>query len=201
MSTIPNEAQCIEILRSQGAPDRLIKHVCKVMVLAVAVAEGCGADVELVRAGGLLHDVGRTRTHELQHAVEGETIARSLSLPEPLVLIIRKHMGAGILPEEAAGLGLPDLDYMPSTLEEKIVCHADNLVGDTEYLTSQASYQNFLRKGLEEVGKRMLAMHGELSDRCGTDIDAMILEVRERNHRAPCGRYLRMEVSEWTDGL
>jgi hypothetical protein len=39
-------------------------------------------------------------------------------MPEPLVLIIRKHVGAGILPEEARALGLPDRDYFPSTLEE-----------------------------------------------------------------------------------
>jgi tRNA (cytidine56-2'-O)-methyltransferase len=92
LSTTPNEQECIEILRSQGAPDRVIKHVCKVMVLAVAIAERCGADVELVRAGGLLHDVGRTRTHGIRHAVEGAAIARSLGLPERLVLVIQKHI-------------------------------------------------------------------------------------------------------------
>jgi uncharacterized protein (TIGR00295 family) len=183
------------------APDRLIKHGCTVMVLAVAVAEYCQADMELVKAGGLLHDIGRTRTHDLRHGVVGETIARSLSLPEPLALIIRKHMGAGILPEEAVKMGLPELDYLPSTLEEKIVCHADNLVGDAEYLTSQASYQDFLRKGLERAGERMLAMHQELSDRCGTDVDEIVLEIQERSHRGPCGRYLRMESKKWADGI
>jgi uncharacterized protein (TIGR00295 family) len=194
LSTIPNEQQCIDILKAQGAPDRVIKHVCTVTQLAVAIALRCGANVELVRAGGMLHDLGRTRTHGIGHGVEGESIARSLSLPEPLVLIIRKHVGAGILPGEAKMLGLPDRDYIPSTLEEKIVCHADNLVGDADYLTSRLAYEDFVRKGLPGSGDRMLTMHRELSAICGADIDTIVDEVGQRELSGPCARYLRMRI-------
>ncbi len=197
MSTIPNEQECLDILRGQGAPDRVIKHVCTVMVLAVAIAEKCGADVELVRAGGLLHDLGRTRTHGIRHAVEGVSIARSLHLPEPLVLVIQKHIWAGMTPREAAEVGLPDLDYMPSSREEKIVCHADNLVGDAVYLTSQESYRDFVRKGFESTGQRMLAMHRELSDLCGQDIDELIPGMAEKRWNGPCSRYLELKIKKW----
>lgn len=197
MSTIPSEQECLEILKAQGAPDRVIKHVCTVMVLAVAIAERCAANVELVRAGGLLHDLGRTRTHGIRHAVEGVSIARSLNLPEPLVLIIQKHVWAGMTPSEAAEVGLPDLDYMPSTAEEKIVCHADNLVGDADYLTSQESYRELVRKGYESTGQRMLAMHRELSDRCGQDIDEIVRDLDVRKWNGPCARYLELKVEKW----
>jgi uncharacterized protein (TIGR00295 family) len=199
LSTIPNEQQCLDILRSQGTPDRVIKHVCTVTQLAVAIARRCGANVDLVRAGGLLHDVGRSRTHGIRHGVEGEIIARSLSLPEPLVLIIRKHVGAGILPEEAAALGLPDLDYIPSTLEEKIVCHADNLVGDADYMTSSLAYADFVRKGLRDSGERMLVMHRELSEACGTNVDSIVEEVGRQEPEGPCAGYLRMHIDRWSD--
>ncbi len=199
MSTIPSEQQCIEILRAQGTPDRVIKHVCTVAQLAQAIARRCGADMELVRAGGLLHDIGRSRTHGIRHAIEGESIARALSLPEPLVLIIRKHVGAGILPEEARRLGLPDLDYIPLTLEEKIVCHADNLVGDADYMTSMLSYEDFVRKGIRDSGERMLIMHRELSAACGTDVDAIVEEVRHQEPDGPCARYLKMHIDKWSD--
>ncbi|MDW5561770.1 MAG: HDIG domain-containing protein [Methanomassiliicoccus sp.] len=198
MSTVPNEQECIEILRSQGTPDRVIKHVCTVTRLAVAIARRCGADIDLVRAGGLLHDVGRSRTHGIRHGVEGEAIARSLALPEPLVLIIRKHIGAGIIPEEARVLGLPELDYIPSTLEEKIVCHADNLVGDADYMTSRAAFEDFVRKGLRESGERMLAMHRELSAVCGTDVDTIAANL-EPLDKSPCSKYLEMRINKWTD--
>lgn len=199
MSPIPNEQQCLDLLRAQGTTDRVMKHVCTVTRLAVAIARCCGADVDLVRAGALLHDIGRSRTHGIQHGVVGEDIARSLSLPEPLVLIIRKHVGAGILPDEASALGLPGRDYMPSTVEEKIVCHADNLVGDDRYLSSEASYRDFLRKGLDDAGRRMLDMHGELSRRCGRDIDEIVLSLTSRAERGPCTKYLEMRISEWSD--
>jgi uncharacterized protein (TIGR00295 family) len=199
LSTIPNEQQCIDILRAQGAPDRVIKHVCTVTQLAVGIAKRSGADVDLVRAGGMLHDVGRSRTHGIRHGVEGEAIARSLALPEPLVLIIRKHVGAGILPEEARALGLPDRDYVPSTLEEKIVCHADNLVGDADYMSSVLAYDDFVRKGLRESGDRMMAMHRELSAACGTDVDSIVEEVRHQQAEGPCARYLRMPIDKWSD--
>lgn len=42
--------------------------------------------------------------------------------------IIRRHVGAGIASEEAKSLGLPDLDYIPRSLEERIVCFADKMV-------------------------------------------------------------------------
>lgn len=197
MSTIPNEQECLDILRGQGASDRVIKHVCTVMVLAVAIGEKCGADIELVRAGGLLHDLGRTRTHGIRHAVEGAFIARSLHLPEPLVLIIQKHIWAGMTPQEAAEVGLPDLDYMPSSIEEKIVCHADNLVGDASYLTSRESYQDFVRKGFESTGKRMLAMHQELSALCGQDIDEIVKDPAVKTWNGPCSHYIELEIKKW----
>jgi hypothetical protein len=100
---------------------------------------------------------------------------------------------------EAAEMGLPDLDYMPSTVEEKIVCHADNLVGDAIYLTSLESYQDFARKGYESTGQRMLQMHKEISDRCGQDVDDIVRQVRVLDHQGPCSKYLKMDIAKWSD--
>lgn len=200
MSTYPSEQQCIDLLKAYGVTERIIKHVCTVTVLAVTIAERCGADVPLVQAGAMLHDIGRTRTHGIRHGVEGEDMARAMSLPEPVVQIIRRHVGAGILPEEAAVMGLPDRDYVPVTLEEKIVCHSDNLVSDDRYIESQESYRDFVSKDLENSGRRMLAMHKELSNLCGSDVDEVVREVRMKRHSGPCSEYLKMEIKRWTDG-
>ncbi len=174
MSTIPNEEECIRILLEEGVHDRVIRHVCVVKAVAEVIGKRCGADLDLVRAGSLLHDLGRSRTHDIRHGVEGALLARGRGLSEPLALIIQKHIGAGITADSARALGLPEMDYVPTTLEERIVCHADNLVGDTEVLTSQESYVNFVRKGLEEQGRNMLSMHSELSAACGMDIDDIV---------------------------
>jgi len=152
LSTIPSEEECIRILLDEGTSTRVIRHVCTVMKVAEAIALRCGADIELVRAGALLHDLGRSRTHGIRHGVDGVLLAREKDLPEDLVLIIQKHVGAGITPDDARSLGLPPLDYIPSRLEEKVVCHADNLVDDMEVITSQLSYQDFGGEGAGRTG-------------------------------------------------
>mgnify|MGYP000915206808 CR=1 FL=1 len=189
MSTIPSESECLRILADEGVHPRVIGHVCVVMRVAEAIALRCGASLALVRAGALLHDLGRGRTHGIRHGVEGARRARELGLPEELVLIIQKHVGAGIDPENAKGLGLPPLDYMPSTLEERIVCHADNLVDDGAVIGSQEAYQDFVGKGLERQGQRMLEMHHELSEACGVDIDEMMPSIDLKGH-SPCSELI-----------
>jgi uncharacterized protein (TIGR00295 family) len=189
LSTIPSEDECIRILLDEGVHSRVVSHVCTVMRVAEAIAMRCGADLTLVRAGALLHDLGRGRTHGIGHGVVGAQRARELGLPEALVLIVQKHVGAGITPENAIELGLPPLDYMPSTMEERIVCHADNLVDDGRVITSQEAYLDFIGKGLEEQGGRMLEMHRTLSDACGVDIDELTPGI-DLKGRGPCSKYL-----------
>jgi len=123
--------RCIEILRDAGCHENVIRHSRVVADIAVAIAERIeGADIEQVRIGALLHDLGRARTHGLAHFLEGVKIAEELGLPRAVQLIIERHIGAGLPAAEAKALGLPEKDFIPQTLEEKIVAQADNLVND-----------------------------------------------------------------------
>ena len=128
-------------------------------------------DAGLVRAGALLHDIGRSRTHGMMHAVAGAEVARELGLPEALVHIIERHIGAGVVREEAARLGLPPKEYLPLTLEEKIVAHADNLAGSRGKLMLKEVLDDLRWKGVPQLVPRMEALHRELSGLCGVDID------------------------------
>jgi len=162
-----------------------------VLLVSVRIAERCNADMSLVVAGALLHDVGRSRTQGIFHSVAGADIAKSRGLPEELVRIIRRHLGAGLTWEEAKALGLPRGNYLPETLEEKIVTHADNLVGDTEVRTLEKSVEDFEERGLGVAAERMRAMHDELSRVCGADIDEIVREPRlKRKIKGPCGAYV-----------
>lgn len=189
LSTIPSEEECIRLLIEERVSTGVVAHVCTVMRVAEAIAMRCSADLSLVRSGALLHDLGRSRTHDIRHGVEGARRARELGLPESLVMIIQKHVGAGITLENARDLGLPPLDYVPSTLEEMIVCHADNLVDDDKVITSQDAYLDFAGKGLEEQGRRMLDMHRTLSEACGMDVDE-ITKAIDLKGQGPCSNYL-----------
>ncbi|EHP87223.1 TIGR00295 family protein [Methanotorris formicicus] len=93
---------------------------------------GYEVDLNLVRLGGLLHDIGRSKTHSIEHGVVGAEILRMYGFDERLALIAERHIGAGITKKEAIELGLSPKDYIPITLEEKIVAHADNLISGTK---------------------------------------------------------------------
>ena len=178
MSTMPSERECFEILKEEGCSPKVIRHVCTVNVVAMIIASRTKADRDLVNAGSLLHDVGRSRTHGVKHVSEGVAIARSRNLPEHLVRVISRHIAAGLTNDEARDLGLPDGEYMPESIEEKIVCHSDNLVSNDRVTTLHEALDDLNSKGYTSTANRMNAMHRELSLLCGEDIDLMLADAR-----------------------
>ena len=88
MSQIPSPEECIDLLKSKGCSVKVINHCKAVTYVAVKIAEKANADVVLVEASSLLHDIGRCKTHGITHAVEGVRIAKELDLPKSIVKII-----------------------------------------------------------------------------------------------------------------
>jgi len=168
---LPSEEECIDMLSKQGCSQEVIDHCISVKNLAVKIAELAGADVELVKVGALLHDIGRSRTHGISHGIEGAKIARELNLPDEVVNIIERHIGAGLTKEEAVKLGLPPKDYTPKTLEEKIVAHADNLIDGNRKQKISEEVERQLKKGNKDYAERLMKLHRELSQICGIDLD------------------------------
>jgi uncharacterized protein len=93
---------------------------------------GYDINLELVILGALLHDIGRSKTHGISHGIEGAKILREYGFEEELALIAERHIGAGIPKNEAIELGLPPKDYIPISLEEKLIAHCDNLISGTK---------------------------------------------------------------------
>ncbi|PKK86620.1 MAG: HD domain-containing protein [Thermoplasmata archaeon HGW-Thermoplasmata-1] len=175
----PDPEECRGIMQRAGCRDAVISHVETVRVFAMVMAKriaerGLAVDMTLVEAGALLHDIGRAMTHGIKHAVEGAAMARALGLPDALVSIIEKHIGAGLTASDAKALGLPVKDYMPETLEEKIVAHADNLTAGHSRQTLRELVGGFEKKGLFDSAKRVVSLHGELSELCGEDVDELL---------------------------
>ncbi len=121
-----------KILKDLKCSPYIIEHSEAVLSKAQSISTNFDVNVDTVHAGALLHDVGRTKTQGIRHAIEGAQILRSHGFPPEVVRIAEVHIGAGIPRDEAYSLGLPCRDYMPLTLEEKIVAHADNLIHGTK---------------------------------------------------------------------
>ncbi len=123
----------IEILKKEKTPQNVIDHSIAVCKKACEIAKNFPeADLDIMQTGALLHDIGRSRTHGITHAVEGVEIARGYGYGDDVLNIIERHIGAGITKKEAEELNLFEKSYVPETLEEKIVAHADNLISGTE---------------------------------------------------------------------
>ncbi|MEW6738628.1 MAG: HDIG domain-containing metalloprotein [Nitrospirota bacterium] len=120
----------IELMRKTGVSEDDIKHCVKVAEKALEIAERTGAnlDMEIVGRGALFHDLGKAKTHEIEHGKIGAEIGRKIGLPEAVTDIMEKHIRGGLTEEEAKELKLPVKDYTLKTLEEKIVIYADRLV-------------------------------------------------------------------------
>ncbi len=169
--SLPEREEALTIMHEVGCSMGVIEHCQRVTKIAMRIAnsfveKGFEVDLDLVEIGALMHDIGRSRTHSVEHGVIGGRITREMGLPEPLSRIIERHIGAGIPRDEAERIGLPKADYVPETLEEKIVTYADKLVeGDRE-----VDIEFTVEKFAEELGRnhpsldRLRALHTEIDE-------------------------------------
>jgi uncharacterized protein len=170
---LPSPEEAVKILREAGCSDDVIKHCEAVARLAVQIAKRClkngvNVNVQLIRIGALLHDIGRSKTHKVHHAVVGAEIARSLGLPKPVISIIERHVGGGISSDEASKLGWPSGSYMPETLEEKIVSYADKLIEGTRIVPIEETIKKFRMELGEDhpAIERIRRLQNEISALC-----------------------------------
>jgi len=171
--SVPDESSCIRILREAGCKYRVIVHCCTVGAVAEEMLRRINADRRLVMAGSLLHDIGRSVDNGIMHALIGSEMIDNMGFSKELVGIIRKHTGAGLDEIDAREMGLPPNDYMPWTIEEKIVAHADNLVSDDKIINHRRSVERLESKGALRGAERMESLHWELSKLYGMDLDVI----------------------------
>ena len=165
---LPSREQAIEILRKNHCSTRVINHCQAVAALAVELAKqletkNCKVDLELVEIGALLHDLGRSKTHTVDHAVVGAKIAESLELPQPVISIIKRHVGAGITAQEAQWLGWPKDVYVPATLEEKIVSYADKLIDGSRKVPIDLTIKQLQMDQKSDAAERVRKLHEEIT--------------------------------------
>lgn len=124
----------IAILRNAGMNATDLAHSIKVAEKALEIArrivcQGRAAiDMDLVARGALFHDLGKVKTHGMEHGKIGAEMGAALGLPAAITAIIEKHIRGGLTEAEAVELGLPVKDYTLHTLEERVVIYADRLV-------------------------------------------------------------------------
>jgi uncharacterized protein len=171
---LPSREQALQLLRESQCSVKVIKHCKAVAKLALETAEACkekglNVDLELVEIGALLHDIGRSKTHTVHHAIVGAEISASAGLPEPVISIIKRHIGGGITTSEAEKLGWPKDVYVPMTLEEKIVSYADKLIEDSKRVPIEIAIEKLAKERKQDAAERVRKLHEEIAKLIGDD--------------------------------
>ena len=164
---LPSREQAIELLRKNNCPPKVINHCEEVAKLALEIAsklekKGIKVDLKLVEAGALLHDIGRSKSHAVDHGVVGAKIAELEGLPEEVVRIIKRHVGGGITAQEAEKFGWPKDVYEPVTLEEKIVSYADKLIDNSKRVPIDLEIER-LQVEHRDAAERVRKLHEEIT--------------------------------------
>jgi len=85
-----------------------------------------------------------------------------LGLPEPVISIIKRHVGGGITVKEARKLGWPKDIYLPLTLEEKIVSYADKLIEGSRRVPIETTIEELSKELPPAAIQRLWKLHEEL---------------------------------------
>ncbi len=177
---IPDERQALSLHEKYGSNEQIVVHCKTVARASMALSEALNArgkpvDRKAVLAGALLHDIGRTKTHEVGHGHVGASLLEEEGVDGVVVEIVRRHVGAGISPEEAASLGFPKGDYVPRTLEQIVVCFSDKMVSSDSVRPFEEEVKRFVRKGHDV--NRLLALKQSLQDELGEDPEKLVLDA------------------------
>ena len=138
-----------------------LKHAVETANLAAMIAHELGANVEVARRGGLLHDLGKSISHEVEgtHAALGAELAKRHGVHPAVVHCIEAHH------EEVE----------PGTVEAVITIVADAISGSRPGARRE-SLEHYLKRleALEEVANAFPGVEKSFAIQAGREIRIMV---------------------------
>ena len=168
-----DERQAVGLLKKCSKGDEkafqlVLSHSKAVQKVALDLAKDIpGIDIGLVKAGSLLHDIGRfdfpPGKDSVKHGLRGGEILRKEGFPG-LAGIAERHIGFGISKEEIIrqDLDLPKKDFIPETKEEKVVACADNMVFGSRIGTIEEAVERYDKELGPGYGKKVKDLYDEI---------------------------------------
>ncbi len=154
----------------------LLTHSEMVARKALAVADAAKLDIDrdFVYNAAMLHDIGIFKCDAtgiycygkepyIRHGVIGAELLRQEGVDEAYARVCERHTGAGLTAKEIAetGMPLPHKDFLPETLEEKLICYADKFYSKSGDPKEEKSLER-VRKSMAKFGPDSLARFNSL---------------------------------------
>lgn len=150
----------------------LLTHSRHVRDKALAAAQRVrddDPDIGFIEEAAILHDIGIIKTDAPQigctgtapyicHGVLGREMLEAEGLPAH-ALVCERHTGTGLSADEIRfqGLPLPGRDLLPISLEEQLICYADNFFSKSSLdVNEERSIDDVLRR-LAPFGEHKVA--------------------------------------------
>ena len=148
---------------------KVLSHSEKVKEVALRIGDKIkGVNKEFLIKASLLHDIGRFKCppgkNPILHGIEGSKIMEKEGFPK-IAKVCERHLGAGLDREQAKQFGLPIRDYLPKTIEEKIITFADNLVSGDHEIPFTDVVKRFKKEYTEKDLKRLLKLKKEIENK------------------------------------
>ena len=140
--------------------ENVLQHSIEVAHLSGMIASEIGANVKTAKAGGLLHDLGKALTHEVEgpHAEIGADVAQRHNVSKVVVTCIGEHHN----------------DFMTST--EAFVVAAADAISAARPGSRKDTVENYIKRleALEEVGRGFEGVEKCFAIQAGREVRIMV---------------------------
>ncbi len=138
----------------------LALHTIEETKIAMAIARELGAEVEVVRLGGLMHDIGKVVTDdEGTHIQKGVEVAKRFGLPKKVVNIIAEHHE----------------DKPFSSIESVLVWVADAISGSRPGARYEP-HENYIKRmsNIEDISASFPGVTSAIAFQAGRDVRVIV---------------------------
>jgi len=179
--------ESMRLLAEYGMGAGWNKHCFAVAEAAARVgdvmAKNRPIDYSFLWSAALLHDIGRYVTHDpLLHGVEGYKLLSMLKY-EKEAYVCASHILFGLNAAEALQLGLPARDFVPRTIEEKLVPLVDFLIEYDQPTTLDRRFSSlrernegnsFFLNGLDRAKKSARLFMTQIEEEIGESVERIV---------------------------